>query len=100
MPKKWLWRQVQKYWKAYRDEDVFEQPDQIILNRQPNRFISFGQGGPHVCLGMFLAKLEVRIVLDELARRVDTITQTENHDYLRSNFILGIKKLPLSLTRI
>lgn len=81
-----------------RDSDVFDNPYDIDLTRKPNRFMSFGQGGPHVCLGMFLAKLEVRVVLEEMAKRVATIEQTEPHNYLRSNFILGIKKLPVRMT--
>lgn len=83
---------------ANRDADVFDKPYEINFNRGPNRFLSFGQGGPHVCLGMFLAKLEVRIVLEELANLVSTIEQTRKHSYLRSNFILGIKKLPVKMT--
>jgi hypothetical protein len=81
-----------------RDEEVFDDPYTLKLDRYPNRFMSFGQGGPHVCLGMFLAKLEVRVVLEELAAKVATMKQTAKHEYLRSNFILGIKKLPLSIT--
>lgn len=81
-----------------RDSEVFEDPYEIKLDRKPNRFLSFGQGGPHVCLGMFLAKLEVRIVLEEMARRVEKIEQTGPHSYLRSNFILGIKRLPVTMT--
>jgi cytochrome P450 len=81
-----------------RDETVFDKPNEINLTRKPNKFMSFGQGGPHVCLGMFLAKLEVRVVLEELAKRVKTIEQTEQHSYLRSNFILGLKQLPLKFT--
>ncbi|MCJ9427963.1 cytochrome P450 [Kordiimonas marina] len=81
-----------------RDTEMFDDPYSIDLTRKPNRFMSFGQGGPHVCLGMWLAKLEVRIVLEELAKRVATIEQTANHSYLRSNFILGIKRLPVRMT--
>jgi cytochrome P450 len=80
---------------ANRDEEIFGNPYEIDLMRKPNRFLSFGQGGPHVCLGMFLAKLEVRVVLEELAKRVSKIQQVDQHSYLRSNFILGIKKLPV-----
>lgn len=83
---------------ANRDEEAFEAPYEIRLDRKPNRFMSFGQGGPHVCLGMWLAKLEVRVVMEELARMVKTMEQTAEHDYLRSNFILGIKHLPVRLT--
>lgn len=80
-----------------RDETVFDAPYEIDLERKPNRYIAFGQGGPHVCLGMFLAKLEVRIVLEELAAHVSTIEQTAKQTYLRSNFIHGIKKLPIRI---
>jgi hypothetical protein len=82
---------------ANRDADAFDEPEQINLSRKPNRFLSFGQGGPHVCLGMWLAKLEVRIVMEELARSVSVIEQTGPHEYLRSNFILGIKHLPVRM---
>jgi cytochrome P450 len=81
-----------------RDSEIFEDPYEIRLDRKPNRFMSFGQGGPHVCLGMFLAKLEVRVVLEEMAARVASIEQTAQHSYLRSNFILGIKRLPVRMT--
>lgn len=80
-----------------RDEAVFDDPYEIKLSRKPNRYISFGQGGPHVCLGMFLAKLEVRIVLEELAAYAQRIEQIAAHDYLRSNFIHGIKRLPVRI---
>ena len=83
---------------ANRDAEVFESPYEINLERKPNRYLAFGQGGPHVCLGMMLAKLEVRIVLEELSTRVKRIEQLGEHAYLRSNFILGIKRLPLKLT--
>lgn len=81
-----------------RDETAIDSPYEIKLDRKPNPFISFGQGGPHVCLGMYLARLEVRIVLEELARRVAGVEQVADHSYLRSNFILGIKRLPVRLT--
>lgn len=80
---------------ANRDEAAFDAPDAIDLARRPNRFVSFGQGGPHVCLGMWLAKLEVRLVLQEMARRVSSIEQVAPHRFLRSNFIHGIKHLPV-----
>ena len=83
-----------------RDERAFESPYEIKIDRKPNRYLSFGQGGPHVCLGMFLAKLEVRVVLEELARSVKSMEQTAPHDYLRSNFILGIKHLPVRMQSI
>jgi len=83
-----------------RDEAAIPDPYRIDLMREPNRFLSFGQGGPHVCLGMWLAKLEVRIVLQELARRIRSIEQTGPHAYLRSNFIYGIKHLPVQVQAV
>jgi cytochrome P450 len=82
-----------------RDEAAIAAPDTIDISRKPNPFLSFGQGGPHVCLGMWLAKLEVRLVMREFAQRVATVEQTGRHSFLRSNFIHGIKKLPLRVTR-
>ncbi|MBL4639030.1 MAG: cytochrome P450 [Kordiimonadaceae bacterium] len=85
---------------ANRDSEAFDKPYEINLARKPNKFISFGQGGPHVCLGIWLAKLEVKIVLEELAKRVSSIEQTKQHSYLRSNFVLGIKRLPVRMTAV
>jgi cytochrome P450 len=80
------------------DDSVIPNPQTIDLTRSPNPYLAFGQGGPHVCLGMWLARLEVKIVLQEAARRIARLEQTAPHDYLRSNFILGIKRLPLRAT--
>jgi cytochrome P450 len=82
-----------------RDETAIPDPYRLDLTRPRNPFLSFGQGGPHICLGMWLAKLEVKIVLQELARRVKAIGQTADHRYLRSNFIHGIKYLPVRVER-
>ncbi|MEM7289882.1 MAG: cytochrome P450, partial [Pseudomonadota bacterium] len=76
-----------------RDEEVFENPDKVDFGRTPNRHLAFGQGGPHVCLGMHLAKLEVRIVLEELAKRISSITAVSEPNWTRSNFICGVKSL-------
>jgi cytochrome P450 len=83
-----------------RDETAIAEPYSIDLTRPRNPFLSFGQGGPHICLGMWLAKLEVKIVMQELARRVASIEQTRDHNYLRSNFIHGIKHLPVRVEQL
>jgi cytochrome P450 len=83
-----------------RDETAIAEPYSIGLTRPRNPFLSFGQGGPHICLGMWLAKLEVKIVMQELARRVASIEQTRDHNYLRSNFIHGIKHLPVRVEQL
>lgn len=56
------------YQSANRDEAVFEAPQELRLDRWPNPHLAFGTG-PHVCLGMNLARLEVRVLFDELSRR-------------------------------
>jgi hypothetical protein len=78
-----------------RDEQAFARPFEVDLLRQPNRHLSFGQGGPHVCLGMWLAKLELRVLLQALAARVRRVEPAGPHAFLRSNFVGGIKRLPL-----
>lgn len=81
-----------------RDDEAFESPLEIDLARTPNRHIAFGQGGPHICLGMWLARLEVRILLQEFVKRVKVLEQAGPHEFLRSNFIGGIKRLPVKVT--
>ena len=75
------------------DERQFDAPNSINITRSPNQHMAFGQGGPHACLGMWLARLEVKVTLQELLRRVDTMEQATPEKYLRSNFIRGINSL-------
>ena len=83
------------YASANRDEEVFADPYTFDIGRDPNPHISFGGGGPHYCLGSHLAKLEVRILFEALAERLGDMTQTGPARRLRSNFINGIKELPV-----
>ena len=77
------------------DEDVFEDPFSFDLERDPNNHITFGSGR-HVCLGNSLARLEVRVVFEELLKRVSSF-EVGKPDRLRSNFISGIKHLPVKV---
>jgi cholest-4-en-3-one 26-monooxygenase len=86
------------YISANRDEDVFDDPYTFDIARDPNPHIAFGGGGPHFCLGAQLARLEIRVLFEELARRVPRPERLEAPDLLRSNFIGGIKHLPVRLT--
>ncbi|MDQ2065267.1 cytochrome P450 [Xinfangfangia sp. CPCC 101601] len=88
------------YWFASgnRDDSAFLEPFKVDLTRNPNRHISFGQGGPHVCLGMWLARLEVRVLFEELAKRLRSIEPAGEQKFLRSNFIGGVKELPVRVT--
>ena len=88
------------YWfaSANRDPNTFENPFEVDLYRKPNKHQSFGQGGPHICLGIWLARLEVRCLFQELSKRIKSIQQVAPHKYLRSNFVSGIKELPINIT--
>jgi len=90
------------YWfiSGNRDETAFDDPFRVNLSRTPNKHISFGQGGPHVCLGMWLARLEVRILFEELTKRIKAIEPAGESKFLRSNFVCGIKTLPVTITPI
>lgn len=85
------------YWFASgnRDEAAFADPFRVDLARTPNRHLAFGQGGPHVCLGMWLARLEVKVLFQELAKRVRAVEPAGEQRFLRSNFVGGIKSLPV-----
>lgn len=88
------------YWfiSANRDDSYFEDPFRVNLMRSPNRHLSFGQFGPHVCLGMWLARLEVTVLFQELAKRISHIEAAGEQKFLRSNFVGGIKSLPVRVT--
>ncbi|HEX8803137.1 MAG TPA: cytochrome P450, partial [Acidimicrobiales bacterium] len=85
------------YISGNRDEDVFDEPFRFDITRDPNPHIAFGGGGPHFCLGAQLARLEIRVLFDELVRRAPRVEALGEPDRLRSNFIGGIKHLPVRL---
>jgi cholest-4-en-3-one 26-monooxygenase len=85
------------YASANRDERVFADPDRFDITRDPNPHVTFGGGGPHFCLGANLARLEMRTLFGELARRCERIEPTGEVTRLRSYFINGIKTLPVNL---
>jgi cytochrome P450 len=77
------------------DEDVFEDPYRFDIGRQPNPHVTFGRGGPHFCLGSFLAHLEIRILLEEILARDVRFELAGPSVRLSSNFINGFKSLPV-----
>ena len=83
------------YVSANRDDAAFDAPFELRLDREPNRHLAFGQGGPHVCLGMWLAKLEVRVVFEAIAERVASFELAGEPAHVRSNFVGGFKRLPV-----
>ena len=80
---------------ANHDPDGFAMPFRFDLARDPNDHMAFGRNGPHFCLGAWLARMEVRLVFEELMKRIDRLEPAGPIERLRSNFIAGIKRLPV-----
>ncbi len=89
---------VMYYPSANRDEDVFEHADRFDVGRNTNPHLAFGGGGHHFCLGASLARLEIRVMFEELFRRLPDIEIAGPPRRLRSNFVNGIKHLPVRFT--
>jgi cholest-4-en-3-one 26-monooxygenase len=85
------------YISANRDEDVFRDPDRFDVGRTPNNHLAFGIG-EHFCLGANLARLEIRIMFEELMRRMPDIELAGPVARLQSNFINGVKRMPVKFT--
>ncbi|WP_096288810.1 cytochrome P450 [Mycobacterium ahvazicum] len=86
------------YNSANRDESRFDNPWAFDVARNPNPHLGFGGGGAHFCLGANLARREIRVVFDELRREIPDVTVTGKPARLLSQFIHGIKTLPVSWT--
>jgi cytochrome P450 len=78
-----------------RDDRVFANPYDLDVTRQPNDHVSFGKAGPHVCLGNSLARMEIRLMFEELIPRLESIELDGEVTRVRSNFVNGIKKFPV-----
>ena len=87
------------YQSANRDEDVFDAPDELLVDRNPNPHVAFGIG-THYCLGANLARAEVRVVFEELFRRLGDIHVAEGHAAQRGNssLVLSLEHLPAVFT--
>jgi cholest-4-en-3-one 26-monooxygenase len=83
---------------ANRDEKVFDDPMRFDIERSPNEHVAFGGGGPHFCLGANLARMEIRVLFEELLDRWSHLELAGEPTRLRSNFINGIKHIPLRFT--
>lgn len=86
------------YGSANRDESVFVDPDRFDVLRDPNPHVGFGGPGPHFCLGAHLARREITLMLRELYTRLPDIELAGPPEQLRSNFINGVKRLPVTFT--
>jgi cholest-4-en-3-one 26-monooxygenase len=85
------------YVSANRDPAAFAEPDRFDVTRSPNEHLSFGAGGPHFCLGAGLARLESRLLLGALLERFPTLRADGPIQRLRSNFLNGIKAMPVTV---
>jgi cytochrome P450 len=86
------------YVSANFDEDVFEDPFRFDVGRTPNAHVTFGGGGPHYCLGAYLAKLEVQVMFDLLLPRLASIELTGRPERMRTNFTNALKRMPVRVT--
>ena len=80
---------------ANRDERHFDDPMRFDIGRSPNKHMAFGLGGPHFCLGSHLARLEIRIWLEELIPYLPDLHLDGEVARMRSNFFNGIKRIPV-----
>jgi hypothetical protein len=85
------------YQSANRDAAAFDDPFSFTIDRKPNRHVAFGYGA-HVCLGQHLAKMEMRILWEELLPRLATLELAGTPERTRSNFVCGPKHVPVRFT--
>jgi cytochrome P450 len=91
-------RVVVFYGSANRDEDVFTDPDRFDVGRSPNPHVAFGGGGPHLCLGLHVARLEIAVMFRELLTRLPDLEPAGEPEMLASSFIAGVRHMPVRFT--
>ena len=88
------------YASANRDEDVFNDPHSFDITRRPNDHLTFGGGGVHFCLGASLARAEIKATMRQIVNRLPDMELTGKPVRLKSDFVNGIKKMPVRFTPI
>jgi len=88
-------RVVMFYGSANRDEDIFESPNTFDITRDPNPHVAFGAGGPHLCLGMHVARVELAVMFKELLTLMPNIRSDGEFERMHSSFIAGIHSMPV-----
>jgi len=83
---------------ANRDESVFDDPYRFDVTRKDIAHVTFGKGSPHLCLGNMLARMEIRLMFEELLPRLKSIELGGEVTRVRSNFVNGIKRFPVAVT--
>jgi cholest-4-en-3-one 26-monooxygenase len=86
------------YRSANFDEEVFDHPERFDIMRSPNPHLGFGGSGAHFCLGANLARLEIDLIFNAIADSMPAIKKAGDAARLRSGWLNGIKKLPVSYT--
>lgn len=86
------------YGAGNRDGSVFDDPDRFDVGRDPNPHLAFGGGGPHLCLGMHVARIEIAEMLRELLTRMPDLASAGPREPLASNFISGTRTMPVRFT--
>jgi len=81
---------------ANRDDRVFDNPNTFDITRNPNPHVGFGGGGPHFCMGNFVAKMQLREILDNLLHRAPGL-ELGDPEYLVGNFVHAVKSMPYTL---
>jgi cholest-4-en-3-one 26-monooxygenase len=84
------------YASANRDDDVFDDPHTFDIARTPNDHVTFGGGGVHYCLGASLARAEIRATMRQVVERLPNIRLAGEPDRLASDFVNGIKRMPVT----
>ena len=82
---------------ADHDHHQFNDPYTFDIHRTPNEHVAFGLRSPHLCLGAQLARMEIRLLIEELLPRVKEWSVDGQVERLRSNFIGGMKHLPMTV---
>jgi alpha-terpineol hydroxylase len=87
------------YPSANRDEEIFTNPDAFDIERTGGKSIAFGVG-PHACIGMHVARLEMKILFEELLPLVESFEVTGTPTWVQTNFVGGMKSLPVRFTKV
>ncbi len=82
------------YGSANRDEDAFDAPDAFVIDRRPNPHLGFGIG-EHFCLGASLARLELRVIFEQLMPRLRSLERNGPFERMRSSLLGGVKRMPI-----
>jgi cholest-4-en-3-one 26-monooxygenase len=89
---------VMYYASANRDEEVFEDPHTFDIARTPNDHVTFGGGGVHFCLGASLARAEIKATMRQVVERLPDLELAGEPSRLHSDFVNGIKTMPVRFT--